>query len=176
MIKTKMADVIKKKASFGYFPDSRPSQPEKLGKGIPTLEKGVYREFSPMLRDRFEVYGRWEHATHGTWLGLKDMELLWENNIQDNLLVRIKYQAEILKNHWQNNAYGLFKDERLSLFAGSDYSNESMFLLWLDFEAEPEIWVYDSNGESRYKNIKHYLVSYLTEDLSASEQSWRAST
>jgi hypothetical protein len=173
MIKKIIADAIKDKASLGSFPDGRPELPESLGQGIPTLKKGVYREFSPMLKERFEAYGRWEHATHGIWLTTRDMESLWEDNIRDEILGGIKCQIYGLENGWSNHACSLFREERLSIFAGSHYSNECIFLLWLDFEDEPEFWVYDSNGESRYKNLKHYLLAYLADDISASEQSWR---
>ncbi|HIH9202559.1 TPA: hypothetical protein ACYUZM_005056, partial [Escherichia coli] len=107
-------------------------------------------------------------------LSIQDMENLWCDDIEDSTVDRIKYHAECLKEDWPNHAYSLFKDNRLSLFAGSDIGNESIFLLWLDFEDEPELWVYDSNGESRYKNFNEYLIAYLNDDLSASEHSWRA--
>jgi hypothetical protein len=68
----------------------------------------------------------------------------------------------------------LFKEERLSLFAISDLNSESIVLVWLDFEPEPEVWVYDANGESRYKNLEVYLDSYLADDVSAARRSWRA--
>jgi hypothetical protein len=102
------------------------------------------------------------------------MEMLWDDPVQDNLVRALKYQAEAARDNWPNHAYGLFRAERLSLFAASDLGNESIFLLWLDFEEEPEVWVYDSNGESRYANLDEYLLAYISDDLSASERSWRA--
>ncbi|EDH5631774.1 hypothetical protein S483_000485 [Salmonella enterica subsp. salamae] len=126
-----------------------------------------------MLRERFEIYGRWENATHGNWLSIKDMEEVWVDDIQDEFINSIKFHAECLKKDWPNHAFGLFKDNRLSLFSGSEIGNEAIFLLWLDDEAEPELWVYDSNGESRYKNLDEYLIAYLNDDLSASTRSWR---
>ena len=73
-----------------------------------------------------------------------------------------------------DDASTLFRPERLSLFAGSEYSNERIYLLWLDFEDEPELWVYDANGESRYHDLAAYLQAYLAEDVSAASISWRA--
>jgi hypothetical protein len=67
----------------------------------------------------------------------------------------------------------LFKPERLSVFACSDLTNEKIYLLWLDFEDEPELWAYDSNGESRYKDLREYLEAYLADDISAMERRWR---
>jgi hypothetical protein len=48
-----------------------------------------------------------------------------------------------------------------------------MFLLGLEFEDEPEFWVYDSNGESRYKDLAEYLNAYLNDDLTAAERRWK---
>lgn len=101
------------------------------------------------------------------------METLWQDDIQDELLDQIKFQAECRKTDWENNAFGLFREDRLSLFAGSDIGNEAIFLLWLDGGDEPELWVYDANGESRYANLEVYLAAYLADDVSAANVSWR---
>ncbi|WP_094108310.1 hypothetical protein [Lonsdalea populi] len=152
-----------------------PDSPEPIFQGrIPTLLKGIYRDASPMLIEYFNLYGRWGNATHGIWLSISDMEILWQDVIHDDLIDSIKFQAECLRDDWSNNAFGLFKNERLSLFAGSDIGNEAIFLLWLDDEVEPEFWVYDANGESRYKNFAEYLSAYMRDDISASTISWRA--
>lgn len=175
MINKNIQAVIAKKLSFNDYSGFSPDSPELISVSkIPTLDKGVYRDISPMLKVRFETYGRWRNATHGNWLSISDMESLWQDDIQDDLIDSIKFQADCLRTDWPNHAFGLFKNIRLSLFAGSEIGNESIFLLWLDCAIEPEIWVYDSNGESRYKNLNDYLIAYLNDDLSASENSWRA--
>jgi len=144
-----------------------------LGPGIPTLRIGEYHPFTPQLKERYALLGRWETATHGHWLGLSDMEALWETHIEDRFLADIQSQRLAGERGWPNEASALFKPERLSLFACSDITNEKIYLLWLDFEDEPEIWVYDSNGESRYKDLKEYLNAYLADDISAFERRWR---
>ncbi|HTH99283.1 MAG TPA: hypothetical protein VL574_17830 [Stellaceae bacterium] len=58
--------------------------------------------------------------------------------------------------------------------ACSDLGYDKIYLLWLEFEDEPELWTYDGNGESRYKNLQAYLQAYVTGDLGASDRSWRA--
>src|SRR5258706_9694205 len=141
-----------------------------LDRGVPTLMRGEYRPFAPVpprfnesaqLRERFELFGRWETATHGHWLGLDDMEALWKDAVDDEFLQRIKSSRVAAEENWPNEASALFRPERLSLFACSDLTNEKIYLLWLDFEDEPELWVYDSNGESRYKDLAEYLTAYL---------------
>jgi hypothetical protein len=175
MVKENMQSAMVKRQSFSGHLASSPNHPDLSFQGkIPTLDKGVYQKASPMLIERFKTYGRWENATHGNWLSIKDMETIWSNEIQDDFIDLIKYHTECLKENWPNHASGLFKDNRLSLFAGSEIGNEAIFLLWLDDEIEPELWVYDSNGESRYKNLDEYLIAYLKDDLSASTRSWRA--
>ncbi|MCG8710684.1 hypothetical protein JHU04_003983 [Brenneria sp. 4F2] len=170
----KINSVIEKKKKFDGDLFILPHSPEKTLQGkIPTLMKDVYRDASPMLSARFRLYGRWENATHGNWLSMSDMAHLWAQPIQDEFIDLIKFQSECLRKDWSNNAFALFKEDRLSLFAGSDIGNEAIFLLWLDDEVEPEIWVYDANGESRYKNFNDYLVAYLNDDVSAATVSWR---
>ena len=144
-----------------------------LEKGIPTLRSGVFRPSSPQLTQRYELFGRWERATHGHWLGLNDMEALWQNAISDQLLAEIRSWMTANEENWPNDAAALFRPDRLSLFAASDLNYERIYLLWLDFEDEPELWVYDSNGESRYKDLEQYLEAYLADDLSAASRPWK---
>jgi len=150
------------------------SPPTQLTQGIPTLKSGVYQECGPMLKERYELFGRWMRATHGHWLGIDDMERLWENNINDPFLRDIQSIQVAGEEDWPNEASALFRPERLSLFACSDITNEKIYLLWIEFEEEPELWVYDSNGESRYKDLSKYLEAYNNDDISAAGKSWRA--
>lgn len=167
--------VIQKRCSLaGPHSRSEPEKAESLGEGIPTLATGIFRKTSPMLLVRFENFGRWKNATHGDWLSIRDMETLWQVDLKDERLNAIRLQALAMKDNWPNHVYGLFREERLSLFAGDGHGNESIYLVWLDFEDEPEIWVYDSNGESRYKDLNEYLACYLSDDVSAAQRSWRA--
>ena len=161
-----------KDKSSSQQPSTSPAEP--MPQGIPTLKKGIYRESSPMLTERYELLGRWTRATHGSWLSLLDMEELWKETPPDDLLNRISLNRMAAEENWPNDVAALFRPERLSLFAGSDNGNERIYLLWLDFVDEPELWAYDSNGESRYKNLEDYLKAFLKDDLSASTRSWRA--
>jgi len=174
MISEKMRKAIEKRLSFGgAHPPPRPLPPDPLDAGVPTLKPGIRRKFSPMLRKRFEEYGRWERATHATWLSLDDMASLWEEAPADPLRAEYKLQYEAAKADWPNHATALFRDDRLTLFAVSDLDNESVVLLWLDFEPEPEVWVYDANGESRFRNLEDYLDAYLGDEVSAARRTWR---
>lgn len=139
---------------------------------VPTLAKGIHRPVTPMLQARFAAFGRWKRATHGHWLSASDMASLWDEPA-DPLLHAI-WEMHKVAEEWPNEASALFRPERLSLFAKSDVTNETIYLLWLDFEDEPELWVYDSNGEGRYRDLAAYLTAYLEDDLSAFERSWRA--
>jgi hypothetical protein len=144
-----------------------------LGTGIPTLRAGVYQPFTPQPKERYELFGRWEKATHGHWLGLNDMEALWKTHIEDSFLADIQSQRLAVEGGWPHQAANLFGPERLSLFACCDVTREKIYLLWLICKDEPELWVYDSNGESRYKDLKDYLDAYLADDIRASERRWR---
>ena len=77
MIDDKIRAVVSKRLAFGGArPTPIPEASASPGAGVPTLKPGIHREFSPMLRSRFEEYGRWERATHKDW-GFLDM---WGNH------------------------------------------------------------------------------------------------
>lgn len=149
--------------------------PTPVGQGVPTLAPGVYQPISPQLADRFSMFGRWTTATHGHWLSLADMEALWsdEATAADPFIDGLRQMQREGAEGWPNEATKLFRPERLSLFAGTDLNYERIYLLWLEYEDEPEVWVYDPNGESRYHDLKAYLEAYRAEDVSAAERSWR---
>lgn len=175
MIEQAIDDAVASRLALADPLTHTPPEPAlPLQQGVPTLAAGVHRDFSPMLEARFRKSGRWLHATHGAWLSLQDMQALWQDPPADPFLNAVKANAEAARDNWANHAWALFRDDRLSLFAGSDLGNESVFLLWLDFEDEPEVWAYDSNGESRYPNLEAYLAAYVAGDVSAAERSWRA--
>lgn len=147
--------------------------PCALGSGVPTLAKGVYKPFSPQLKARFEHIGRWEFATHGDWLGLDDMERLWTPELQDEWTTRIHLTRVASEENWENDAAALFRPDRLSLFAGDDNGYERIYLLWLDWTEEPELWAYDANGELRFVDLNEYLTAYVTSDTLHYSRPWK---
>ena len=62
-------------------------------KGVPTLESGVYRKASPMLKVRYELFGKWLNATHGDWLDTEEMESFWSEGADDERLAGIVRNA-----------------------------------------------------------------------------------
>lgn len=142
-------------------------------KGVPTLEAGVYRKPSPMLKARYELFGKWLNATHGDWLDTKEMESLWNESIEDERLSGIAGSVKASMGNWEDHATGLFALHRISIFAASDNGYEMICLIWFDGTEEPELWVYDCNGESRYKDLAAYLQAYIDDDVSASDVKWK---
>ena len=133
---------------------------------VPTLENNFYRNVSPMLDERYSILSYWRNATHGDWLSIEEMEMLWLKD-SSPYINQLKNQIKAFSENWPNDASSLFKDNRISVFAIDDNGNEHIYLIWLDDIDEPELWVYDSNGVARYKNLKKYLEAYLSDDLSA---------
>lgn len=158
-IKSKLKLIIKE------LKDESTIHPKEDKEQIPTFEKGIYKNFSPMLKERFESLGAWEDSTHGDWLSLSEMENLWNENIADNRLRDIKINLISNQNNWDNDALSLFKDKRISVFAASAYTNERVYLVWLDAILEPEIWVYDTNGFSRFQNLEKYFDAYIDDEV-----------
>lgn len=153
--------------------ESTPKPGIQFSKGIPTLKKDYFRPLSPMLKLRFEQLGGWEDSTHGDWLDTAEMELFWAEHIADERLNGIVRNVNSSIGNWQNDAAALFNPERISVFAGSHYTYERIYLVWFDGLEEPELWVYDTNGEARYKDLLSYLISYINDDLSAFYNKWK---
>lgn len=153
--------------------DSTPKPVAPFPKGIPTLKKGYFRPLSPMLKSRFEKLGGWEDATHGDWLDTTEMECFWESQIANERLNGIVNNVNSSINNWQNDAGSIFNHTRISVFAGSRDTYERIYLIWFDCIEEPELWVYDTNGEARYKNLLSYLASYINDDIAAFNEKWK---
>ena len=122
------------------------SQAIDFHKGVPTLEKGV---------------------------DTKEMESPWNEDEKDERLIGIVRDIKASKDYWEDHATGLFAPNRISIFAASDNGYEMICLIWFDGTEEPELWVYDCNGESRYKDLAAYLQAYIDDDVSASEVKWK---
>lgn len=142
-------------------------------KGVPTLEKGIYREVSPMLKVRYELFGKWLNATHGDWLDTQEMENLWSEKLTEERLAGIARNVKASMDNWEDHVAGLFVPNRISIFAASGNSYEMICLIWFDSIEEPELWVYDCNGESRYKDLTSYLQAYIDDDVSACSVKWK---
>ena len=153
--------------------DSTPKPSVPFSKGIPTLKNNYFRPLSPMLQSRFEKFGGWEESTHGDWMDVIEMEIFWESHITDERLSGIVTNVNSSINNWQNDAGSIFNDKRISVFAGSRYTYERIYLVWFDCIEEPELWVYDTNGEARYKDLLSYLESYINDDISSFSKKWK---
>ena len=149
------------------------SESIEFHKGVPTLEKGFYREVSPMLKVRYDLFGKWLNATHGDWLDPEEMEMLWNENVTDKRLAGIVQSVRASMNNWEDHATGLFRLNRISIFAACDNGYEMICLIWFDGSEEPELWVYDCNGESRYKDLATYLQAYIDNDVAASDVKYK---
>ncbi len=176
MIKDLIEQAFEKKVMLkaGSPPSRQPLMtPETSSRiEVPTLQPGVYQKPSPMIAERFHLFGRWRNATHGHWLSIGDLESLW-GEPDDQFLVEIQSSRAGGERGWPDEASALFRPERLSLFACSELNYEKIYLLWLEFWDEPELWVYDANGETRYKDISTYLQAYINDDMSSAGVSWR---
>jgi hypothetical protein len=101
------------------------------------------------------------------------MERLWTPGSQDDWTKGIYLSRIAAEENWGNDAAALFRADRLTLFAGHADTNERIYLLWLDWTEEPELWVYDSNGELRFVDLHEYLTVYVTDDTRHYSRPWR---
>lgn len=101
------------------------------------------------------------------------MESFWSEGADDERLAGIVQNVKASLGNWENHATGLFALSRISIFAASDNSYEMICLIWFDGIEEPELWIYDCNGESRYKDLASYLQAYIDDDISACSVKWK---
>lgn len=134
---------------------------------VPTLQANSYRKASPQLLAIYNRISSWVDSTHGDWLSIDEMKQLWCDDCANERISSIKSNICSAASNWCNDARSLYNDERISLFAGSAYTFERVYLIWFDSEIEPEAWVYDANGFARYKTIECYLKAFIADDLTA---------
>lgn len=163
-------EAIKVNQTLTILPSSVGTADKQFEK-VPTLEPEVYRKTSPMLKIRFQMLGYWKNATHGDWLSLTEMESLWGSN-DSSYIENIQKQLIAVSENWPNDACALFKKNRISVYAADENGFERIYIVWFDEVEEPELWVYDTNGMARYKNLLCYLKAYLDDDLSAYNDKW----
>jgi hypothetical protein len=75
--------------------------------------------------------------------------------------------------NWADDAAALFRPNRLSLFACSTNGFDRVYLLWLDCADEPELWVYDSNGELRFIDFAEYLTGEVNNTGHTYSRPWK---
>ncbi|MBN8820893.1 MAG: hypothetical protein J0I82_02635 [Spirosoma sp.] len=99
---------------------------------VPTLLRGHYEVISPMLYERYKMFGTWLCAPYGDWLSLEDMEGLWidwsEVKPENSYVYSLKVNSEV----WDNDVIRLFRPERISAFAINTESYERVYLMWFD--------------------------------------------
>ncbi len=124
--------------------------PTLISKGVPTLQRGVYKPITPMLRHRFEFAGRWKKAVPGLdFLNLEDMEAVWDDS---NILEQIGIRRE----NWELSPPTL-PLLNVTLFAINIPQCEEIYLVWNDVEPEPALWSYGGNHERVLANIGEYF-------------------
>jgi hypothetical protein len=136
------------------FPQSVKA-PESLGKGIPTLKRGIYREPTPMLRARFEYCGSWTNAFPGlTWLGLGEMRSVFRTGAIDLVKTRQEY--------WDGSAPATVDWAQLSLFAIDEEEGCEVYLVWSGKPTvEPKLVWYEAQHESSFENLIDFLEYLL---------------
>ena len=134
---------------------------------VPTLKPDHYRKASPQIISLYNRIESWADSTHGDWLSLEEMRCLWPDACADERIAAVKGNIISAANNWPDDAYSLYKDDRITLFAGSAYTNERVYLIWFDSKIEPEVWVYDVNGFARYISMECYLQAFVDDDMAA---------
>jgi hypothetical protein len=146
--------------------------PAETPERIATLSAGAYRDLTPQLAVRFSRLGAWHDSTHGDWLAASEIDKLSSGRPDTPRLTRIHANLTAAAEHWADDASSLLRPERVSYFAASEFTSERVYLIWFDDHPEPEVCVYDANGESRYLDLASYLTAYLDDDAEA-PRTWK---
>lgn len=146
---TKVYGSVDKKASYQKI-----YKAEKYSKQIPTLQKNVYKPISNMLSARFDFAGKWLDAYCMNWLSIKDMKNVWID-------VAIQKNIQIVKDNWEKHILSLQPAKNLSLFGYDKQNNGMTFLIWKNNVAEPYIYTYVGDEETKYKNFNTFLSAII---------------
>jgi len=125
---------------------------------ISTLEKGMYRKLSPMLKERYNYAGKWIDATAGiTWLSLEEI-----NNFHDNVLLQRQVDTRI--NNWKDTIFDKFNRGQISLFGVWADEYHEIYLVWVDDSVEPVVYEFRSYYEKIFENLDSYIEYWLDTD------------
>lgn len=119
--------------------------------GIPTLERGIYRCASPMLKHRFDYAGSWKDAIYSNkLLSIREMESVWTDET-------VLKQIEVRKDNWDESPPACVRWSDISLFGLNAIECEEIYLVWTDAD-EPYVVEYTANDESRFKNVADCIL------------------
>ncbi len=122
-------------------------------RGVPTLERGVFKSLTPMLRARFEYAGSWINATPGhTWLSTSEMEQIWDNT-------ELLEQIGLRQADWANSPPASAPGNQVSVFSLNSQQCEEVYLLWDEaLSCEPSVVSYISNYEEQFRNLADFVL------------------
>lgn len=125
--------------------------PPDQGEQICTLEEGVFRSLSPMLRTRFEFASSWHNAVLSQdWLSLAEICTVRENPIFN------EWFALRLEN-WDFIPPSTVPLRNCAIFAINPYEPSETYLVWEDDQEEPAIWQFFSADYNYFKSFENYL-------------------
>ena len=117
---------------------------------LPTFDRKISRQLSPMLKARFDYAGSWRMGQE-IWLSATEMPSYLKRRA-----VRQCHRA--LRDQWEGSAPMVFSDRCLSLFGVTEYVPEDLvYLAWREKEREPEVWVYEGMESHNFANLEEYL-------------------
>jgi len=127
--------------------------PEFSTDRIPTLERGIYQNSTPMLNARFAYAGSWVNAylAH-TWLGIREMEQVWDD-------VEVLEQIRIRRENWEESPPASAPLNRISLFGIYREQCEEIYLLWdIEDSVEPRVYSYAGNYEEQFTSLADFVL------------------
>lgn len=136
---------------------STPAPPDGRDDRIRTLEPGVYRPLSPMLRARFAFAASWEDAfLTQSLLSLSEIEQFETN---PELLELIGLRRE----NWSDLPPESVAPRDCAVFGYCPYGVDETYLVWSGDAVEPAVWTYSSSTVHHFKNLENFL-GYIVDD------------
>lgn len=122
---------------------------------IMTLNPGIFRPLSPMLKARFEFCHAWKDAyLSQDWLGLQEIRN-WPNN--QNIVRRLELRQE----NWDFVPPASVPPENCAIYAVNPYELDETYLVWTDDAEEPQIWEFFGADYKMFTNLDRYLEFIL---------------
>ena len=141
------------KEEYTSFKVDPPESPVAV---LQTIDKKVTRALSPQLRDWYAISGT---LIENSWKYLSPAEI--RATVKG---VRLKAIVASHREYWDESAPMKFVDSQLSVFAVINNLDDGdlIYFVWPTTDsAEPELWEYFGQSETRYEDLGAYLEKIL---------------
>lgn len=127
------------------------SSPSGSSGKIATLEKGEFREITPMLQSRFQFAGKWVNAAFGiSFLDINEINTVFGN---EDYIEQINVRID----NWDDSVFDRYEHGQITIIGIDQEEYDEIYLVWKDDSSEPGVCVYLDDDEMIFNDFNHFL-------------------